>query len=270
MKIALIQERLAASVEETIDVNIAALRRAAEEGAQLVAFAELAFWPFFPQSPRGDHAPPYAETIPGPTTDRLAALAKEYGIVIVPNLYEQDGDRYFDSSPVIDADGSIAGLARMMHIMEGPCFHEQGYYHPGDRGALVCDTQAGRIGVAICYDRHYPEYMRALGVQGAELVVVPQAGIVDEWPSGLFEAELQVAAMQNGYYTALVNRVGQDGDLNFAGESFVTDCFGKVITRAPRGEDGVLYADVDFSLIAATPAKKHFLPDRRPEIYPLA
>ncbi len=98
----------------------------------------------------------------------------------------------------------------MIHITEYHCFHEQGYYAPGDTGAPVYDTAAGRIGVAICYDRHYPEYMRALALEGAELVIVPQAGSVGEWPAGLYEAEMQVAAFQNGYFTALCNRVGPE------------------------------------------------------------
>ena len=98
----------------------------------------------------------------------------------------------------------------MAHITEYPCFHEQGYYTPGDTGAPVYDTRVGRIGVAICYDRHFPEYMRALAVAGADLVVVPQAGAVGEWPEGLYEAEMRVAAFQNGYYTALCNRVGKE------------------------------------------------------------
>ena len=99
----------------------------------------------------------------------------------------------------------------MVHITDYACFHEQGYYTPGDTGAPVYPTRAGRIGVAICYDRHYPEYMRALAVAGADLVVVPQAGAVGEWPDGLYEAEMRVAAFQNGYHVALCNRVGRGG-----------------------------------------------------------
>jgi len=111
--------------------------------------------------------------------------------------------------------------------------------------------------------------MRALALKGAQLVVVPQAGTVNEWTPGLYEAEIQVASLQNGYFTALVNRVGNDGKLTFAGESFVTDPSGLVLTRAPSGEDGTLYAEIDYSLIESSPAKRHFLVDRRPDVYPL-
>ena len=208
-----------------------------------------------------------AETVPGPTTDLFCGLARETGTVAVLNLFERDGDRTYDSSPVIDADGRILGVTRMVHIMEGPGFHERGYYTPGDRPVYVHATAAGRVGVAICYDRHFPEYMRGLRLAGAELVVVPQAGAVGEWTEGIFEAELQVAAFQNGYYAALVNRVGREGELDFAGESFVADPDGRVVARAPRGRDHVLIADCDFGKNAASHAARHFLEDRRPDVY---
>ena len=100
------------------------------------------------------------------------------------NLYERDGQHTYDSSPVIDADGTLLGVTRMIHITDYPCFHEQGYYTPGDKGAPVYKTKAGRIGVSICYDRHFPEYMRALAVAGADLVIVPQAGASMSGPKG--------------------------------------------------------------------------------------
>ncbi len=120
----------------------------------------------------------------------------------------------------------------MVHIADYPRFHERGYYRPGDRGAPVYETAFGKVGVAICYDRHYPEYMRALALDGARIVFVPQAGAVAEWPEGLFEAEMRVAAFQNGFFTALCNRVGPEPRLTFAGESFVCDPQGCVIARA--------------------------------------
>ena len=155
----------------------------------------------------------------------------------------------------------------MVHITDYPCFHEKGYYAPGDRGAPVYKTAAGQIGVAICYDRHYPEYMRALAVNGAEIVFVPQAGAVDEWPEGLYEAEMRVAAFQNGYFTALCNRVGEEECLTFAGESFVCDPSGRVIARAPTLEEIILYAEIDLREVAESHAQKLFLRDRRPELY---
>jgi N-carbamoylputrescine amidase len=185
----------------------------------------------------------------------------------VLNLFERDGDRTYDTSPVIDADGKLLGTTRMVHITDYPCFHEAGYYTPGDHGAPVHKTAFGRIGVAICYDRHYPEYMRTLAVGGADVVVVPQAGAVDEWPEGLYEAEMRVAAFQNGYFTALCNRVGPEAKLNFAGESFVCDPSGNVIARAGVGTEEILMQDLDLDLAAKSHARRLFLRDRRPELY---
>jgi N-carbamoylputrescine amidase len=168
---------------------------------------------------------------------------------------------------VIDADGSLLGITRMVHITDYPCFHEQGYYTPGDTGAPVYRTRAGSIGVAICYDRHYPEYMRALAVAGADLVVVPQAGAVGEWPDGLYEGEMQVAAFQNGYFVALCNRVGVEDCLTFGGESFVCAPDGRVIARAPAMEEVTLTADIDLGATVQSHARRLFLQHRRPELY---
>lgn len=129
------------------------------------------------------------------------------------------------------------------------------------------DTAVGRLGVAICYDRHYPEYMRALALRGAQLVLVLQAGAADEWPDGLFEAEMQVAAFQNGYYLALCNRVGKEDCLTFAGESFVCGPDGVVLAHAPSSENHILYADLNLGTVSESHARRLFLPDRRPALY---
>jgi N-carbamoylputrescine amidase len=267
LRIALVQQHATDDPAENRERGRLAFLEAAGAGARLVAFAELAFTRFYPQTPATAASPGLAEPIPGPTTELFSALARETGVVAVLNLFERDGERTYDASPVIDADGRVLGVVRMVHIMEGPGFHERGYYAPGDRESFVFDTAAGRIGVAICYDRHFPEYMRGLRLAGAELVVVPQAGTVGEWTEGLFEAELQVAAFQNGYHAALVNRVGREGGLDFAGESFAVDPDGRVITRAPRGRDHILYAECDLAKNPFSHAARHFLEDRRPEVY---
>jgi len=267
MRIALIQQHATDDRDDNLRRGLQALEEAAAGGAELVCYAELAFEPFYPQRPAVGDPKGLAQGVPGPVTEAFSALAADTGVVVVLNLYERDGERCFDSSPVIDADGSLLGRARMVHITDYPCFHEQGYYQPGDTGAPVFNTRVGKIGVSICYDRHYPEYMRALALAGAELVVVPQAGAVDEWPEGLYEAELRVAAFQNGYFTALCNRVGAEEYLDFAGESFVCSPDGKVLARAPQGEDHILFADIDLAEVADSHARKLFLRDRRPELY---
>jgi beta-ureidopropionase len=267
LKIALVQQHATADPEENRERGRQAFLEAAASGAGLVAFAELAFTPFYPQVPAGPGSGSLAEPVPGPTTDLFGRLARETGVVAVLNLFERAGGRTYDSSPVIDADGRLLGTTRMVHIMEGPGFHERGYYAPGDGDSFVFETRAGRVGVAICYDRHFPEYMRGLRLLGAELVVIPQAGSVGEWPEGLFEAEVRTAAFQNGYYAALVNRVGREESLDFAGESFVVDPDGEVIARAPQARDAVLYAPCDFRRNPKSHAGRHFLDDRRPSVY---
>lgn len=267
MRIALVQQHATDDRNDNLSRGLRALDEAAAGGANLVCYAELAFEPFYPQKPAEGNPRALAQEVPGPVTEAFAERAAALGVVVVLNLYERDGDACFDSSPVIDADGSLLGRARMVHITDYPCFHEQGYYAPGDTGAPVFDTRVGKVGVSICYDRHYPEYMRALAVAGAELVVVPQAGAVGEWPEGLYEAELRVAAFQNGYFTALCNRVGAEECLDFAGESFVCGPDGRVLASAPQSEDYILYAELDLAEVAESHARKLFLRDRRPELY---
>lgn len=267
IRIALIQQKNSRDREKNLARGLDALDRAASAGASLVVFPELSFLPFLPQHPAGPGYREWAETVPGPTTELISRKAAERRVVVIFNLLEIDGVKTYDSSPVIDSNGRLLGINRMVHVMEAPGFHEKAYYHPGDLGAGVFETAAGRIGVAICYDRHFPEYMRALALKEAELVVTPQAGAKGEWPAGLFEAELQVAAFQNGYFCALANRVGKEEVVEFDGGSFVVDPSGQVIARAEKEREDILLAEIDFSLIKNCPARKHFLPDRRPEVY---
>jgi N-carbamoylputrescine amidase len=269
LRVALAQ--LAAGPDRAANLRraLTAMERAHEAGAGLIVFPEVGLDRFFPQHEHLAHADRLAEPIPGPLADAVAAKARELAMVTVFNLYESDGSgRCFDSSPVFDADGSLLGVTRMIHITDYACFHEQNYYHPGDHGAPVYRTAVGRIGVAICYDRHYPEYMRALGLAGAELVAIPQAGAVGEWPEGLFEAEVRTAAFQNGYFAALCNRVGPEERLTFGGESFVVDPEGQVVARGKTLEEDLVVADVDLARCATSTARRLFWRDRRPELYP--
>lgn len=268
MRIALVQQHAEREMADNLERGLAAFEEASGAGADLVVYPELAFSWFHPQHEAAGDVLELAETVPGPITEAFCARAAELGTAAVINLFERDGDRTYDCSPVIDSDGTVAGKNRMVHVADLPCFREKGYYSNGDLGAGVFDTSAGRVGVAICYDRHFPEYMRALALKGAEIVVVPQAGSVGEWPEGLYEAELRVAAFQNGYFTALANRVGKEDCLEFAGESFVAGPDGRVLARAPAGEDHILYCDIDLEEIGGSSARRFFLPSRLPSLYP--
>jgi len=268
VKIALAQMASSPDRADNLSRALEAMDRAADAGARLIVFPEVPFDRFFPQHERFDQAARLATTVPGPIADQFAERAKRYGVVTVLNLYETDGQgRFYDSSPVYDADGSLLGVTRMIHITDYACFHEKAYYHPGDRGAPVYQTAIGRIGVAICYDRHYPEYTRALGLQDAELIVIPQAGAVGEWPEGLFEAEVRTTAFQNGYFAALCNRVGEEERLTFGGESFVVDPEGQVLARANATTDELLLVDLDLDRCRTSTARRLFWRDRRPELY---
>lgn len=267
INVALVQQSASPNKSENLLRGLEAVRAAADNGANVICFAELAFEPFYPQLPGDDRVAELAEPIPGPTTSEFSKLAAERGVVIVINLFEREGEQTYDSSPVIDSDGELLGVTRMIHITDYPCFHEKSYYMPGDSGAPVYQTKFGKLGIAICYDRHFPEYMRALALAGAELVIVPQAGAVDEWPEGLYEAELRVAAFQNGYFTALCNRVGVEPQLEFAGESFICDPQGNVIARAGSKTEETLFCDLELETVSQSHAKRLFLPDRRPELY---
>lgn len=268
MRIALIQQHARADRADNLARALTAMGEARQQGAELCAFAELAIDRFFPAERGCSWAADVAEPIPGPAADAISTRARELALVTVFNQYESAADgRMFDSSPVFDSDGSLLGITRMVHITEYGGFHEQEYYAPGDHGAPVYETAVGRIGVAICYDRHYPEYMRALGVAGAQLVIIPQAGTVGEWPEGMYEAEVRTAAFQNGYFTALCNRVGVEGKLTFAGESFVSDPEGRVLERGPAGEDAIIICDVDLRECATSTARRLFWRDRRADLY---
>ncbi|MFT4603440.1 MAG: beta-ureidopropionase [Rhodothermales bacterium] len=268
MRLALIQHIASGDEQANIRRALSSVREAAEAGAQVIAFPELAFTQFFPQKRLGSGDRfAHSHEVPGPLVQQFQDLARELGVVLVLNLFERDGKKTFDSSPVIDADGTLLGCTRMMHITHYEGFWEQDYYDPGDSGAPVYETAFGRIGVAICYDRHYPEYMRSLALAGADVIIIPQAGAAGEWPEGLFEAEMRVAAFHNGFYTALANRVGEEEVLTFGGGSFVCDPFGQVVARAPESMEAVLHADIDMDRCAESSARQLFLQHRRPDQY---
>ena len=268
IRLALAQLASSPDRERNLESCLESMRQAAAQGAGIIAFPEVVLDRFFPQNAGDAAARELADPVPGPLTERIAETARELGLVTVFNLYELTAEgRRFDSSPVFDADGTLLGITRMVHITQYQHFFEQDYYDLGDRGAPVYATAVGKVGVAICYDRHYPEYMRALGVGGAELVVIPQAGSVGEWPQGMYEAEVRTAAFQNGYFAALCNRVGVEEHLTFSGESFVSDPEGRIIARARAGVDELLAVDVNLELARNSTARRLFWRDRRPELY---
>jgi predicted amidohydrolase len=166
---------------------------------------------------------------------------------------------------MIGADGNIQGISKMVHIAQLPGFYEQDYYTPSDTGFRVYDTPLGRIGIVVCFDRHFPESIRTCALRGASLILIPTANTMDE-ARDLYECEMRAAALQNGVYIAMCNRVGVEGEVVFCGESIVVDPDGNVVAKGNTAEAFVI-ADLDLSLVAAAHTKRPYLSLRRPDTY---
>jgi N-carbamoylputrescine amidase len=257
-------ENLAANQQKGLDW----VKQAAQAGTQIICFTELGLLPFFPQYRAEKKYFQWAEAIDGPTVKKFAEAAVSENIHILLNIFERAGaGEYYDSTVLLKATGGPAlGPVRMMHIAEEPGFNEKFYYWPGNTLPQVFDVDGVKIGVAICYDRHFPEYTRQLVLQGAEIIFAPFAGLVND-PIKMYEIEMQGLAFQNQVFVAAVNRVGKEQTVEFIGGSFVVDPAGEVIARAPLGEDKLLLVDCDLSRIEEMRQVRPFLRDRRPEVY---
>ncbi len=266
VRIGLAQVAAGDDIDANVQRGLEWVDKAAAQGCALCVFPEMAFHPFFPQHRADASFFDWAEPIPGPITEAFQGKALEHGMVVIPNIFELAGPgRHYDASPVIDADGELLGVARMIHIAEEPGFNERFYYWPGDSGFAVHRSAAGPIGMAICYDRHFPEHMRALTIGGAEIILSPFAGTADDPDEG-YVLEMQGAAFSNAVFIACCNRVGKEAKLTFAGGSFAVDPSGTVIATAGTEEE-LLVVDIDRRLIAENRNKRPFLRDRRPELY---
>ncbi len=264
MKIALVQNRMSASPDDNLAQSLRALETAAAAGARLVVFPEVQLSPFFPQYP-GRDASPYVMTLDGRETQAFRKACARLGIWASPNFYiERDGKR-FDTSLLISDGGELVGTQEMIHIAQADQFYEQDYYTPGDRGFQVFDTAIGRIGVVVCFDRHYPESIRAEALRGADLVLVPTANTTAE-PAEMFDWEIKVQAFQNSVFVAMCNRCGTEDRMEFSGRSIVAGPDGRTVAQAGAGEE-ILYADVDLAAARATRNSKPYTQLRRPELY---
>ena len=172
---------------------------------------------------------------------------------------------YYDASILIDRNGDVIGVQKMVHIAQAPQFYEQDYYTPSDDGFHVFDTEIGRIGIVVCFDRHYPESIRTEALDGADLILVPTVNVKSE-PLEMFEWEMRVQAFQNSVAIAMCNRVGHEGEMDFAGESLVTDASGNLLAKADDKEQ-ILYTDVDLSQSAITRASRPYTNLRQPQWY---
>jgi beta-ureidopropionase len=266
-RIALAQVAAGTDRAANLDAALRLIADAARQGATLICFPEMGFDLFFPQHRADPRFFDLAEPVPGPTVARLQAAAQNAGIAVVANIFERAAPgEYYDCSPVIDADGTLLGRTRMVHIAEAPQFNEKFYYRPGPGEFSVFAAAPGRLGVAICYDRHYPEQLRILALRGCEILLVPLAATSrEQW--SMFEMEMQVASFQNQMFSVVVNRVGHEGEMEFIGRSFATDPWGKVIARAADGVPALLLVDIDIEEIDRARRVIPHLRDRRAELY---
>jgi len=251
-----------------IDKHEQAARDAAADGAQVMCFQELFYGPYFCQV-QDSQFYEYAEAVPGPTTERFQALAKELQLVIVLPVYEREEPFLYNTAAVIDADGSYLGKYRKQHIPHVGGFWEKYYFRPGNMGYPVFDTAVGKVGVYICYDRHFPEGARALGLNGAELVFIPSATSrgLSEY---LWRVEQVSHALANGYYVGTINRVGIEplGDDDFYGQSYFVDPRGQFVGDVGDAHDEELIVrDLDLDKIEEVRQTWQFFRDRRPDAY---
>ena len=264
MKISLLQLSLTPDMLENKKSVLAFMERAASQGAGLVCTAELCLSPFFPQFP-GQDASRYAVRIDDQIVAEFREACQRLELVASPNFFLQDGEDHYDASLLINAKGELEGISKMVHICHSPGFYEQDYYTPSDTGFRVYDTDIGRIGIVICFDRHFPESIRTCVLKGAQLILIPTANASGE-PRELFEWEMRVAAMQNGVYIACCNRVGAEGEMEFFGESFVVDPDGNIVAKAGEADE-ILSVDIDLDLVDVARENRPFLALRRPEAY---
>ena len=279
VKCGLIQATHACSTDEKIETireanvakHLALIERAGREGVQILCMQEIFTGPYFcaEQNPRWYDA---VERIPdGPTTRLMQELARKHAMVIVVPLYEEESTGvYYNTAAVIDADGRYLGKYRKTHIPQcNPGFWEKFYFRPGNLGYPVFDTQYAKVGVYICYDRHFPEGARELGLAGAEIVFNPSATVagLSEY---LWKLEQPAHAVANAFFVGAINRVGHEAPWNigeFYGQSYFCDPRGRIVAEASRDRDELVVAELDLDQIREVRNVWQFYRDRRPETY---
>jgi beta-ureidopropionase len=270
IKAALLQTDWTGDKASMIDKHEEAAREASAQGAQVICFQELFYGPYFCQVQETQYYE-YTEPIPdGPTTQRFQSVAKELGMVMVLPMYEvEQAGVYYNTAAVIDADGTYLGKYRKHHIPQVKGFWEKFYFRPGNLGYPVFDTAVGKVGVYICYDRHFPEGWRALGLNGAQVVFNPSAtsrGL----SAYLWKLEQPASAVANEYYIGAINRVGIEplGDNDFYGTTYFVDPEGKFVGEpADDHKPELVVRDLDIDLIKTVRDRWQFYRDRRPDAY---
>ncbi len=271
VRLAVLQMKGNDTRDVNVDRSIVKIHEAIAAGAQVICLQELFTGPYPCQSE--DHSRfDWAEPIPGPTTQQLAAIAKKHQVVIVAPLFERRSQAvYHNSVAVLDADGSMAGMYRKMHIPDDPLFYEKFYFTPGDRGFCVIPTRYAKLGVGICWDQWYPEAARLFALAGAEILLYPTAiGWIHaekqthgKWQHQAWQTMMRSHAIANGLWLGAPNRVGIESELEFWGQSFIASPNGTLVAEANATDETVLIADCDFEQSHYMRTHWPFFRDRR-------
>lgn len=264
MRIAMYQMRGEGSVAGNLAKSLRAAEEAAGHGADLILFPEVQLTEFFPQYP-GRDVSAYRVELNSEIVASFRDAAQKNRIMLVPNIYLYENGKSYDASLLIDKRGEILGVQKMVHVAQMPEFYEQDYYTPSDEGFKVFSTEYGKIGIVICFDRHYSESVRTEALRGADLVLIPTVNTKSE-PMDMFEKELNVQAFQNSVAIAMCNRVGREGNMDFAGESIVVDADGNTVLKA-GDEEVLVYADIDLAYSGKVRDSRPYTAFRRPELY---
>jgi len=278
--VGLIQMRCSEDRKANLELAIDRIREAAKRGAQIISTQELFLSPYFCRVEDADLFD-LAESIPGPTTEAMAKVAKELNVALVVSIFERRAAGiYHNSAVVLDADGSMLGIYRKMHIPDDPSYYEKFYFTPGDLGYPTFQTRYGRVAVQICWDQWYPEGARLASLQGANVIFYPTSIVwhpkeKSEYGAAQLDAWRTIQrshAIANGVYVAVANRVGLEGPadsgLEFWGNSFIAAPFGEVLTEAGTDKEEILVQECDPRRVEDTRRGWPFLRDRRIDAYP--
>ncbi len=254
---------------DMITRQIPMIEEAASRGSNIVCLQELFYAPYFPAGEDPGWLE-IAEPVPGPTTAEMGEVARRLSIALIAPIAERAEDgRYYNTAVVLGPDGAILGKYRKVHLPDLEGFREKFYFEPGDAGYPVFDTGFARIGVYICFDRHYPEGARALGLKGAEIVFNPSA-TVEGLSRHLWDVEQRAHAIANAYFVGALNRVGREKPWEsgrFYGSSYFCDPAGKVLAKGSDSGDDIIIADLDLSVIESVRDLWRFYEGRRPDTY---
>ncbi len=264
MRIALAQMQMAEDSARNLDTTLEMIRDAKRAGADLILFPEVQLSPFFAQYP-GQERESFAMTMEDPAVQKILASCRREKIWAAPNFYLREDGKYFDTSLLVDDRGEVIGRQTMVHVAQAPCFYEQDYYTPSGDGFHVFETPFGKIGIVICFDRHYPESIRTEALMGADIILIPTANTTAE-PEEMFQWEIRVQAFQNSTFAAMANRTGKEGEMTFDGLSLVCGPDGELLALGSREQELVL-ADLDLNRAGQRRRQKPYTDLRRREWY---